>query len=39
VRSQIAQIRVLHAAKTVDVTEKMIVLINNARASAPKTQR
>jgi len=39
VKSQIAQIRVLHAAKTVDVTEKLIVQINNARAAAPKSGR
>jgi len=39
VKSQIAQIRVLHSAKTVDVTEKLVVQINNARASAPKPAR
>ena len=39
VKSQIAQIRVLHAAKSVDVTEKLIVQINNARAAAPKPAR
>lgn len=39
VKSQIAQIRVLHSAKSVDVTEKLIVQINNARASASKPAR
>jgi len=33
-KSQISALRVLHAAKTVDVTEKLIVLINNSRGSA-----
>ncbi|MFM7134754.1 MAG: GvpL/GvpF family gas vesicle protein [Planctomycetota bacterium] len=31
VQGQISQLRILHAAKTVDVTEKLIVLINNSR--------
>jgi Skp family chaperone for outer membrane proteins len=34
-QGQIAQLRVLHAARTVDVTEKLIVQINNARSLRP----
>ena len=34
-QGQIAQLRVLHAARTVDVTEKLIVQINNARSLKP----
>ncbi len=33
--AQIERLRVLHAARTVDVTEKLIVQINNARALRP----
>jgi len=33
-KSQISALRILHAAKTVDVTEKLIVQINNSRGSA-----
>lgn len=32
-QGQISQLRVLHAAKSVDVTEKLIVQINNARSA------
>ena len=35
-QSQIAQLRVLYSSRTVDVTEKIIVQINNARAGAGK---
>lgn len=35
IQSQIAQLRVLHSARTVDVTDKLIVQINNARATKP----
>lgn len=34
-QSQIAQLRVLYAGRTVDVTEKLIVQINNARSLKP----
>lgn len=33
-KSQISALRILHAAKTIDVTEKLIVQINNSRGSA-----
>lgn len=36
-QSQIAQLRVLYAGRTVDVTEKLIVQINNARGLKPAT--
>ena len=38
-QSQISQLRVLHAAKTIDVTEKLVVQINNSRAAAPAPTR
>ena len=38
-QSQISQLRVLHAAKSIDVTEKLIVQINNSRAAAPAPTR
>jgi hypothetical protein len=38
-QSQISQLRVLHAAKTIDVTDKLIVQINNSRAAAPAPAR
>lgn len=34
-QSQISQLRILHASRTIDVTEKLIVQINNARTAAP----
>jgi Skp family chaperone for outer membrane proteins len=34
VKAQITQLRVLHSTKTVDVTEKLIVQINNSRPKA-----
>ncbi|MEY3141698.1 MAG: hypothetical protein RLY21_191 [Planctomycetota bacterium] len=34
-QSQIAQLRVLYAGRTVDVTDKLIVQINNARSLTP----
>ena len=33
-KSQISALRILHSAKTIDVTEKLIVQINNSRGSA-----
>ena len=37
-KSQITQLRVLHAAKGIDVTDKLVVQINNSRAAtAPST--
>ena len=33
-KSQISALRILHAAKTIDVTDKLIVQINNSRGSA-----
>ncbi|MEY3025827.1 MAG: OmpH family outer membrane protein [Phycisphaerales bacterium] len=38
-QGQIAALRVLHAARVVDVTEKLRVQINNARAAAPAGNR
>jgi len=34
-QAQIAQLRVLHSTRTIDVTEKLIVQINNARSLKP----
>lgn len=36
-QAQIAQLRVLHSGRSVDVTEKLIVQINNARSLKPAT--
>jgi Skp family chaperone for outer membrane proteins len=36
-QAQIMQLRVLYADRTVDVTEKLIVQLNNARSLAPST--
>lgn len=35
VQSQISQLRVLYAGRTVDVTDKLIVQVNNARGTKP----
>lgn len=36
-QAQIAQLRVLHSTRAVDVTEKLVVQINNARSLKPTT--
>ena len=38
-KSQISALRILHSAKTVDVTEKLIVQINNSRSAGAASAR
>ena len=38
-KSQISQLRVLYAGKSIDVTEKLIVQINNSRSTATAASR